>query len=362
MKVLHVINHLDCGGAEKLVFDLTVSMRMRGLTVDVLTLQGGGLFYERLLSECPGSISSLNLVSRFDLTAVFRLVRIVRKYDVIHAHLCPSIHYVVLVSMICSLRIPVVATEHSTDNRRRRFWCLRLIDRFVFSKIDSVICISLAVQNSLMREMNAKNLRVIFNGVDINKYKQAVPLERKKISEGLVKGDTLLIMVARFAFEKDHETAISSLKELPESFKLIFVGDGPRLKICRDYATKNGLSHRTIFLGHRIDVPQLIVSCDAAIFSSKWEGFGLVAVECMAAGVPVVCSNVDGLREVVKDAGVFFECGNSAELARCIKKLFSPENFRGYKQLADRGLVRASLYGLDKTVDQTVSLYNSLLA
>ena len=114
-------------------------------------------------------------------------------------------------------------------------------------------------------------------------------------------GIVRIFMVAGFRYQKDQPTAINSLKFLPKNYHLFLVGDGPECNKCQQLVNEQNLSERVHFLGKRSDVASLLKSADICVISSHWEGFGLAAVEGMAAGKPVVASNIPGVAEVVRE-------------------------------------------------------------
>ena len=127
----------------------------------------------------------------------------------------------------------------------------------------------------------------------------------------------------------------------------------------KQYASELGVSDRVKFLGMRQDIPALIASCDIGIQSSHWEGFGLTAVEFMAAGKPVIASRVPGLEQVVEGAGALFEKGNDLELAAIIKRLAANRN--EYNRVAERCRIRAKEYDISKMAKAYVNVYQSLM-
>ena len=110
-----------------------------------------------------------------------------------------------------------------------------------------------------------------------------------------------------------------------------------------------------IFWGNRADIPQMLRTSDIVVLSSHWEGFGLAAVEGMAAGKPVIASDVDGLREVVKNAGLLFHPGDVDELASLIMHLSKDASF--YEQTAMRCRMRALNYDIGKMMEGYKNVY-----
>ena len=148
---------------------------------------------------------------------------------------------------------------------------------------------------------------------------------------------------------------------LPDHFKLILVGEGPLRNECELLVNVLGLEERVFFLGNRNDVESILKTADLSILSSKWEGFGLVAVEGMATGKPVIASNVTGLSEVVEGAGLLFEKGNELQLANIIKCLLLSENLNYYNEISQKCKIRAQQFDINTMVSKSISLYNNLM-
>ena len=166
-------------------------------------------------------------------------------------------------------------------------------------------------------------------------------------------------MVSRFVASKDQMTVLRAMRLLPNDIQLILVGDGENLEACKTFAERQGLSDRIQFAGNQSDVKAWIAKADVGIQSSKWEGFGLTAVELMAAGKPVVATDVEGLRQVVEGAGLLFPVGDEERLATMGTRLLDDESY--YKQIAGKCSERAKLYDIHVTVDQYLEIYNEIV-
>lgn len=121
------------------------------------------------------------------------------------------------------------------------------------------------------------------------------------------------------------------------------------------YIQQLNLSNRITLLGIRSDVYALLKMSDIAVLSSHWEGFGLAAAEAMAAEIPVIASNVDGLAQVVENGGVLFEKGNVKELAEKIKMIAEDEGLQ--EEYVRIGQKKVLNYDIQKMVDSTVEIY-----
>lgn len=141
---------------------------------------------------------------------------------------------------------------------------------------------------------------------------------------------------------------------------LAIVGDGaerPDLEALIDHERLRGRVH---LLGRRSDVPQLLKTADVYVQSSLWEGFGIAAVEAMAAGLPIIASRVPGLADVVGDAGILVEPGNSEVFAEQIQRVLLDETLR--QTLAERAKKQAELFSIERTVEGILRVYECVIS
>ena len=149
-----------------------------------------------------------------------------------------------------------------------------------------------------------KNVRYIPSvGVDINKIKNTVVDKRQKKAEIGIPEDKLLVLsVGEMIDRKNHEVIIRALGKLNDSnIYYAIAGKGPLKEKLEALSEELGIADRVRFLGFRTDVNELYYAADISAFPSKIEGLGLAGVEAMAAGVPLVSSNVHGILDYVID-------------------------------------------------------------
>lgn len=347
MKILHVITSLEIGGAQRLLADL-LPLQFALEEVTLLVYERVHNDFERTIEEAGIKIFCLNEHNFHNPRIIFRLRKIFKEYDLVHAHLFPTIYWASLA--VRGLKVKLVYTEHSTSNSRRNKWYFRPIERLMYGRYDRIISISKQTQDALTSWLRQDDERfvVINNGVDTKKFANVrVPVIRKS-----------LIMISRFASSKDQETVIRAMEFIDKEATLRFVGDGENRKHCENLVQELGVIDRVQFLGSRSDVPELVASSYIGIQSSNWEGFGLTAVEMMAAGKPVIATNVDGLKQVVEGAGEIFNVGNASELAELVNYLLDNEEY--YNTMSERCKKRAMIYDISLMSINYVNLYKSL--
>ncbi len=361
MKVLHVINSLGTGGAEKLLIDSLPSFSERLDVVDLLLIDGRETpFLSELTKGFKGKVFSLtNSGSIYNPLFIKHLLPYIKKYDLCHVHLFPSLYYVALCKSFYQLNTRLCFTEHNTNNRRLSNPIFRTIDKFVYSQFENIICITEQVKNVLCSKMklDPQKCFVINNGVKLNQFTDSISY-KKEIFD-FRDSDIVLLQVSRFFEQKDQKTLIEALRYLPANVKLLLVGSGPLMHDCKQLSIQLNVQERVRFLGVRMDVPSIVKTSDIVIQSSNWEGFGIAAVEGMASGKPVIASDVPGLREVVKDAGLLFTKGNAQDLASKVKQLLN--NTAYYEEVSKSCLKRSIQYSIENLVDSTIDLYKRTL-
>jgi len=356
MRILHVITSLRTGGAEKLMVDLLPRLRDSGHDVDLMLFDGTQTPFRSVLEE-----TGINIISYsggknvYNPINAIRLRRLMSNYDIVHTHNYAPQLFAAIVKPAKGVKL--ITTEHGGSNRRRKFKWYATIDRWMYNQYDKIICIATKTQTNLNVFVGRKltNAVVINNGVDVARYADASPSPEL---EAIAPGSRKIIMVAGFRWEKDQDTLIKSLMYLPENFHLFLVGDGTRRSELENLAGKEGVIDQVHFLGLRTDVPNLLHAADYVVMSSHFEGLSLSSVEGMSVGKPFLASDVDGLREVVKGAGILFPHQDAKMLAGEIEKLEDSPEF--YKLIANACFKRARLFDISAMTSSYTELYNNI--
>ena len=352
MRILHIITSLRTGGAEHLMVDLLPRLRDLGNEVELLLFDGTRApFYEQL--ETTGiAIHHLTLGGNvYNPLNIFRLMSYMQGFDIIHTHNTACQLFTPIARMLSNSKVMLFTTEHSSNNRRRGHRVLAIIDRWVYNRYHKIICISDKTQSNLELHIGKKdNICTICNGVDTKRFYHTI----KDVSN---QNQFVITMVASFSAAKDQDTLIHSVRLLPEYFKLWLVGDGERRNILESLIAELGLQSRVKLLGIRTDIPDILDQSDICVLSSHWEGLSLSSIECMASGRPFIASDVDGLRDVVKGAGVLFTQSDANTLASHIDALCS--NNQLYQMTASKCQARAKLFDISIMAQQYHRLYNS---
>ena len=358
MNVLHIINELNdsIGGAEQLLLGSLPFYQTQLGKIDVLVLRDIDSFWQRKLQqEISGRLITLSKISLYNPILVLKLIPYFKNYDIVHVHLFPSLYWVGLAKWLSQSNVLLIYTEHSTNNKRRNNPLLRIMDKYIYSKYDKIVCVSPLAEKKLkdhLRSNNDKTL-TIKNGIDLFRIKNA------KQSDTLEGGEIKIMMVARFHYPKDHLTLIKSLLYLSEKIHLYFAGEGDLLEKCKLFTKSLSLQDRVHFLGFRNDIPSLLKTASIIVISSAYEGLSLASIEAMACGKPFIASDVEGLREIVEGAGVLFKFGDEKDLASKIQVLLDDPIY--YNQIVEKCIERTMDYDIRKMVNNYIDVYHRLL-
>ena len=191
----------------------------------------------------------------------------------------------------------------------------------------------LAVSNALRHEIIATGVkgisnktRLSWNAVDVNKFSNDVNDSFKK--EYRLEDKPIVLFVGNLIKRKNVDSILEAKKIASSDYYLVIVGDGPLFKKLKKKVEEENIRD-VIFTGARNDVDNIIPSCDVLILPSFSESFGLVLIEALACGKPVIGSNVGGITEIITDdVGLLVDPNKISSIARAIDKLINDNDFR----------------------------------
>jgi len=177
----------------------------------------------------------------------------------------------------------------------------------------------------------------------------------------------LFSTVARFVPVKGLPHLIDAFAQLTrnpgtEDVRLVMVGDGPERALLETKVREHRLEDKVRFAGFRQDIPACLHACDAFVHSSLYEGLGYTLIEAMASEVPVIASNVGGVKEFVKDrvTGLTVEPGDVERLSRAMQELHQSPELR--ETLVENALRTAEdTFTIERMAECTLALYQRLV-
>ena len=219
----------------------------------------------------------------------------------------------------------------------------RPLIRKVLKDADVVLAVSNALKDEIIKTKIPnieKKVRLHWNSVDINKFKTTKENESKFRKElvhefNIAADKPIILFVGNIIKRKNVDLLLEAKKQLNTKANLVVVGDGPLLEQLKAKAEKeyfDGNLENVYFTGSRTDVEDIIPSCDLLVLPSFTESFGLVSfglvlIEALACGKPVIGSNVGGIKEIITDdVGLLIDPNDSEDLTKAIDRILTDKN------------------------------------
>ena len=241
-------------------------------------------------------------------------------FDWVHAHCFRPMVYAVL---FYSQRKVVTMhsylfTEYRYSLGRGLGYLLGRFTMFIANRFDRVVVLSNDGRDYYSRWIGQQKLRICCNSVDLQGQEGVDGEERDRILSFRSEG-TLLCCVAEIAKIKNLEAVVQALAQLPEDFRLLLIGRGHDERRLRRLVERKGLADRVMFLGWRPQAHRYLALADVFCMPSWSEGFGLALFEAALHGMPIVCSDIGGMRERFSDEDVtYFDPHDAGALARAV--------------------------------------------
>ena len=343
-KIVFGISRFVYGGAEFMLKELILNLDKELFDIYVITKYGdNGTEIERVLKENNIKIIYSNSKRRFSLEFLFKCYRELKRIrpDITHTHLGIIIYFLPYIYLN---KCKSFHTVHNIPKKEGK-----KIYKFFYRKKVKPIGISETIAQMIREFYNIKyRIPVIYNPVNLSKFKEIVPAKYDNM--------ITLIIVARLYPQKNHKLLLEAFSQvIKENVQLKIVGDGPMKNELIEYASNLGISKKVEFLGQRDDIPYLLKSSDIFVLSSLWEGLPLSVLEAMAAGLPIISTDVGGVRDIVKDNGILVENGNAEKLCEVIIKLIDDSTLRG--EMGKKSLEYAKLYDSSVMAKKHTELY-----
>jgi yveN, capsular polysaccharide biosynthesis protein, glycosyl transferase family 4 len=274
----------------------------------------------------------------------FKLKKLVKKekFDVIHCHTPIGGVLGRLLGKVCGVKVIYTAHGfHFFKGVSKKNWlCYYPIEHFLSKYTDILITINEEDYNLAKLKFNAKNIFKI-NGVGLDTKKFYIEnFDKKSYREklGLNGEDFVILSVGELSDRKNHIIGIKVIQELkneyPEiSFKYLIVGNGVNLEKYQEYIKENNLENNVKLLGRRNDIVELNMISDIFLFPSLQEGLPVALMEAIAGGKPIICSNIRGNEDLIKNKknGFLYDNPNINELKEKIKiLLFNKELYQKF--------------------------------
>ena len=285
--------------------------------------------------------------------------------DVFHAteHLLPPLKNARTVFTLHDLIFQFFPEYHLPLNR----WFLTHAMPHFLRRADAIIAVSECTKRDAMRFYNIapEKITVIYEGVNPALHRVDDPARVAEIRARYAKHQPYLLFVGTIEPRKNISALVDALKILcARGFphRLLIVGrKGWLYQPTFDHVQETGMSDAVDFLDFvpDDDLSVLLSGCDAFVFPSLYEGFGLPPLEAMACGAPVICSNTSSLPEVVGDAALLVNPRDATEIANAIARVLTDSQLRD--ELRAKGFAQAAKFSWERAARETLAVYQRVL-
>ncbi|MFC6974527.1 glycosyltransferase [Halomicroarcula sp. GCM10025709] len=367
LKVLHVITGINVGGAENHLLSLCRGLTSRGIDVSVAYLRADDDELTSKFREAGCSVISVNMRHDADPAALARLVKHARGavYDIVHGHLFHGTVYGSVAAVACGSEF--IVSKHNDHP----FWAdqpVKTVHELALKPVDRVICLSDYVREYLLEttQVDPGLVETVHYGLDPTRFDEVSASARRQIHREFDTEEGFLVgTIGRLTEQKNLGILLRSFQEVVgehPTAKLAVVGRGEEEEQLKALATKLGIDDHIIFTGFREDIPELMHAFDVFVLPSRWEGFGVVFLEAMAARTPVVASDTSAIPEVIGTgegtAGVLADSDDTGAFADTINRLLSDAEYRA--ELGDSGRERLeSRFSVPQMVEQIATIYSA---
>ena len=357
LTVLHVIETLARGGAEQLLVTLLPELVRQGVNAEVVVLRGpydlegelerAGVVVHRLKERRKWAIVS----SAVELAKLAK----VRQADILHAHLYFPISITATTKILGLFKGVTHASFHNlayggANKRTWKLWLRQKLSRFLVRRgIDQPQAVSKASEKHFITTYGRNDVKVIYNAVDLG-----------LIGAITASANDAIVLPGRLVKEKGHLDLIRALELLegpcPE---VVFAGDGPMRPTLEDRIKSSELP---VTISGRLSHHEMLKTIRAArlvVIPSRYEGFGLTALEALALGRPVVSTTAGGLPEVMGELGSLVPPADPSALALALSQALTDHEWR--KTQERHGPPRAAQFSVEAIASQQIALYRQTL-
>ena len=301
-RVLHVIDSLDLGGAQVVLENLIRHGDASRFEFDVAAMHGRGQMWERLaaLGVPMCSLSFHHKVPLYVPRLAWRFLT--RRYDVVHTHLLAANVIAKPVAAMCGVRVRI-NHDHCNDKLTDpRPWALTA-DTFTNALSTHIVAVSESTREFLVQHerIAADRVTTIHNGIDVEAYRPRPELRTGAREKWALPARAFIVGgVGRLAHQKNFALFLEVAAQVPGAH-FVIGGTGEEEAALRAQVARLGLCERVTFLGYVSDMPSLWPALDCLLLTSRYEGLPITILEAMACGVPIVASDLDGMREILRD-------------------------------------------------------------
>jgi len=338
MNLTVLVSSLSIGGAEQLLLDLVKNIDRKRFPVQLLFLRDTGLLGNEIM-ELGIPVATDIISARFDPQGIFKLAKKLAeaKTDILLLinHL-NTLFYGVPAARLSG--VPVCVNWENETSRKYPFHALTMQGRRMMHQwIDKVVAVANGHKEYVasVEKIPAGKIAVIHNGVDSSRFASCLTSREAKERLGIPAQSAVVSILAALRPDKNHAMFLKAaqhvLHEIPET-RFLIIGDGPRRSYLMRVAHDLGIANKVHFLGFQRQLADIFAAVDVNTLSSKpqQETLSVAALEAMAAGIPIVSTDVGSMGEIVSNGenGYLVAVGAADQLAQRLVELLHDDRLR----------------------------------
>jgi glycosyltransferase involved in cell wall biosynthesis len=365
-RVAVVVSHLTVGGAEQLLLELLRHIDRQKLDIHIFFLRKPGILGKEVL-DLGFPVTTDIIRSKFDLTGIFRLARLLKDFetDVVFLinHL-NTLFFGVLAAKLAGVR-KCINWENETFKKYPYHQLTMVGRRILHLGIDHVVAAAKGHADYIASEEKVprRKIRTIYNGVDPRRFQSQLSPQEARIRLGIPPESPVVSIIAALRPDKAHHVFLQAASRVVEAVAeshFLIIGDGPRRSFLEDLAAELKLEERVHFLGFQRQLGDILAAVNVNCLSSypQQETLSVAAIEAMSAGIPMVCTDVGFMHEIVipDETGFLVPVDDPEALAQ--KLILLLQNAKLQKQMSRNAMqmVHASL-----SSDQMARAFEALI-
>lgn len=372
INLLFIMMQMEMGGSERLIHNLAL-----GLDRQMFNPSIAWFFGERVLKDFKDldiPLYHVPKIKRFDFSTMRKLGKIIKDNDI---HVINAHHFMSLVYSFygCKIKndIKLIYTEHSKWEIEQLRWKWRKVGAYLLNHSDGAVGVNAEVAKLIQSrfKLSPSKVSTIQNGVDLEAFSRESTDREKRRGLGIPDTHRIIGMVANFKRIKNHIFLLRAFEKLLEEYKdvkLLFVGQGfkgdaenSEFEI-RNFINDKGLDNDVLLLGFRSDISSILSILDIFCLTSFKEGLPISLIEAMAAGLPVVGTDVEGIKNVIIHGknGFIVPVGDVKGLKDALITLLQNDSLR--KEMGRKSRALASqAYSLHHCVNQYQDLFTLVM-
>jgi glycosyltransferase involved in cell wall biosynthesis len=374
MHVLHLISSAGYGGAEAQILELGRGQVRAGQQVGLLVLHRPkwGRAIHPLVSRARTwgiTVTQFEDRVRFPFWLIPQIARQLRKgeFDLLHTHGYKADLLGAIAAYLA--KIPTVATIHGHTDAFPAVRVYRHLDLLMLRRFPKVIAVSDYLRQELIADGLAPHRVVtVHNAIDPDVFVSAVCTDRRKVRAelGIEPNASVVLTVGRLNPEKGHRYLLESTRlafRHISNLRVLVVGEGPLRERLEAMACSLHLDAVVSFLDWRDDVASLMAASDLFVLPSTRESFGLVILEALALGIPVIATRVGGVPEIIRtdETGILVEPRDAEALATAMIWALTNPAQAGQRARRGQAMVR-QCFSVEAMVKATSCVYHEVMS